>query len=498
MGNLSLDCIKLMLYNPCDVEFHENGKIGWKTKEGELLIPAEYDQVEKCAEALYLRKGVSYEIYYNYGAERSFHNYYDGSFYVQDSKFGWRTNVRIIISPKYDYINSWGTHLFAVKKDGRYFYLNDNEEEVLTKVRHFENEDNDGFPFSLCQDDKNILTICEYVGREKKNDPNVVKLGCWVRLDRFSNEEIMKMLIDPEDESPLTDIDLMNYNSKFSYEYSAYIAYSRSKKGIEDCLQKIGKMGAYDQTWYYIIKVWKASSEEPTAEDLRYLRYFIESKHNLGRIRFALGHDSSLRRGETKMLMLTHYNEECFPPDFEFEWTVSLGKHSLAEIEKDVEVLRKEIEEIVFPEFKEEVWMNQFNGKIINMNYHKERPWEETEKVLNWLKQYDNHYENGIYCLTKDLFSYVEVNDIAKDEYNLHKLRWLLENGANPNAHRCNETAVDIIMARTSKKEKYKYNEDYVRRFLDLIIKYGAVSIEELMIEESKNDNYRIELLKMK
>ena len=45
MGNLSLDAMELMPYNPQDVEFTENGKIGWRTKDGKILIPAKYDQI---------------------------------------------------------------------------------------------------------------------------------------------------------------------------------------------------------------------------------------------------------------------------------------------------------------------------------------------------------------------------------------------------------------------------------------------------------------------
>jgi len=494
---LDLESEKLMKYNASEVEFVVNGKKGWKSPDGEILIPAKYDQIEKCAEALYLREGDNYEIYYSHSASSYSHDYKRGSFFVQDGKFGWRTNDRIIISPKYDYINSWGTHLFAVMKDGRCFYLNDNEEEVLTKVRHFENEDNDGFPFVLRQDKKSILTICEYVGHEKKNDPNVVKLGCWVRLDRFSNEEIMKMLTNPEDESPLTDKDLKNYNSKFSYEYSAYIAYSRAKKGIEDCLKKMGKMWAYGQTWFYIIKVWKASGDEPTAEELRYLRYFIESKDNLGNIIFSLGHDASLRSGETKMLMLTHYNEECFPPAFEFEWDDYLREKSLAEIKKQFEKLREQVETNIYREYREEVWENQFTGQITNMRYYKGRSWEETSKVLSWLKQYDQDYVNAIYDTVDKFFSLFETNEKAEDEFLLNKLRWLLDNGANPNVHRKNETAIDLISKNISKDEEYKYDEDSITNCLELLRQYGAVSMQEVMLDEEKNNDYRIELLKM-
>ena len=67
MGTLSLDSNKLMRYNPSDVEFTENGKLGWKTKNGEILIPAEYDQIEKGENVLYVRKGNDYELYFANG-----------------------------------------------------------------------------------------------------------------------------------------------------------------------------------------------------------------------------------------------------------------------------------------------------------------------------------------------------------------------------------------------------------------------------------------------
>ena len=82
MGNLSLDIQKLIKFNPSEVEFTENAKIGWKTKEGDILIPAEYDQIEKCATSLYLRQGLDYEILkFNGEGEAYLHNYDKGSFF---------------------------------------------------------------------------------------------------------------------------------------------------------------------------------------------------------------------------------------------------------------------------------------------------------------------------------------------------------------------------------------------------------------------------------
>ena len=498
MGNLSFDAAKLMNYNPQEVKFTENGKIGWRTKEGDILIPAEYDQIEKCAESLYLRSGDHYEIYYlDYGAESYHHDYHEGSFFVENGKFGWRKEDNIVISPMYDYLSQWGS-IFRVKQNGRCFYLNDKEEEVLTQVRHFDGETDEGFPFISRSNDKSVLTTYEYVGHEVKEEPNVVKIGSWVKINRMSHEEIMNLLVNAEDELSISEAELKNYNSKFSYEYCAYFASSTSKKGIEECLKKIGCMGAYYSTWYYIVKVWKAVGEEPTADELRYLRFFIEGKDNIGKILFAFGHDSDLKAGETKMLLLTHYNEECFPPSFEFEWDECLREKSLSEIKEQLIVLKKTIEEEVLPEYQKEVWGNQFVRQIVNMQYHEGRSWAETAKVLDLLKQYNDDYADGIYYTIENLFSYFEVNKKEEDEFYINKLQWLIDNGANVNYHRCNTTAVDLILDYTSGKDDMKYNKDTVARCQNLLLQNGAMRMKELMAEEAKNNDYRIELRRMK
>ena len=497
MGNLSLDAVKLMHYNPQDVQFTENGKIGWRTKEGEILIPAVYDQIEKCEESLYLRSGDNYEYYVGYGAESYHHDYNEGSFFVENGKLGWRKGNKNVISAKYDYICSWG-EIFCVKQDGRCFYLNDKEEEVLTNIRHFDGETDEDFPFTPESNDKSILTTYEYVGHDVKEEPNVVKIGTWVRINRMSHEEIMNLLVNPKDELPISEAELANYNSKFSYEYSVYFASSTSRKGIEECLKKIGCIGAYYSTWYYIVKVWKAVGEEPTADELRQLRYFIESKDNIGKILFAFGHDAELKAGETRMLILTHYNEECFPPSFEFEWDEYLREKTLSEIEEQLVVLRKTVEKEVYPEYQEEVWRNQFSRQIVNMIYNEGRSWAETAKVLDFLKRYSDDYADGIYYTIENLFSYFELNEKEEDEFFLNKLQWLIDNGANVNYHRRNSTAIDLILDYTSGKDDIKYNKETVARCQNLLLQNGAMSMKELMAEEAKNNDYRVELERMK
>jgi hypothetical protein len=495
MGTLSLDSNKLMKFNPSDVEFTENGKLGWKTKNGEILIPAEYDQIEKCADVLYVRKGDSYELYFANGcAEGACHFYEDGSFFVENKKFGWRKGDQTIIPAIYDYIHSWGDCLFVVTLDGKHFYVNEKNERVLTNIRHFDGEDEEEIPFNFSVSEKSVLTISEYVGYEVKNDPNVVKMDTWVRLDRFSHDEIMQMLINPYDEAPINEKELENYNSQFSYEFNGYLAKSKAKSGIKDCLGKMGKMCAYSNSWFYLIKVWKAEGEEPTAEELRFLRYFIEGKNRLGSIVFALGHDSSLKAGETKMLMLTHYNEECFPPSFQFDWYEYVNEHTLSEIKEQMKVQRKTVEENIFADYREEVWQNHFTGIISDMRYCESRSWEETTKVLDFIKQYDNSYQYCVQSTVDSLFNYFEANSVETDEFLINKLRWLLENGSDVNVHNHNKTALDVIRENTSAKNELQYTAESIERCLELLYQYGAKTIKDIQKEESEITDYRVEL----
>ena len=495
MGALSLDSKKLMRFNPSDVEFTENGKLGWKTNKGEILIPAEYDQIEKCADALYLRKGNSYELYFRSGnAECYSHFYEEGSFFVKNKKFGWRKADKVIIPAIYDYIHSWGDYLFVVKLDGKHFYVNEKNERVLTNIRHFDGEENIDIPFNFSVSDNRVLTISEYVGHEVKNDSNVVKMDTWVRLDRFSYDEIMQMLINPDDEAPIDERELENYNSQFSYEFNGYLAKSKAKSGIKDCLSKMGKMCAYSNSWFYIIKVWKAEGEEPTAEELRYLRYFIEGKNRLGSIVFALGYDSNLKAGETKMLMLTHYNEECFPPSFQFDWYEYVNEHTLSEIKQQMKVQRKTVEEHILSDYIEEVWQNHFTGIISDMRYCESRSWEETTKVLDFFKQYDDSYQYCVKSTVDSFFNYFEANSLEADEFLLNKLRWLLENASDINAHNHNKTALDVIRENTSTKNELHYNAESIERCLELLHQYGAKTIKDIQKEESEVTDYRVEL----
>ena len=132
------------------------------------------------------------------------------------------------------------------------------------------------------------------------------------------------------------------------------------------------------------------------------------------------------------------------------------------------------------------------------MRYYEGRNWAETVKVLNFLKPYSDDYTDGIYYTVEKLFSYFEPNEKEEDEFLINKLQWLIDNGADVNYHRCNETALDLILNYTSGNDDIIFNQESVAYCQNLLIRHGAMSMKELMAEEAKNNDYSVELQRMK
>lgn len=245
--------------------------------------------------------------------------------YVVNGKAGIMIDGKVIIPAEYDYIKrKFGGNVFYAVKDGREMYIDDKAKEVLTRVRTFEGESNDYSPFWLCSDAFDIITTMNYMGQKDSKNPNVVMInGEWIELERYCKEEILDMLINPDDDLPITERNLKMLCNKFSYEYSFYFAKATGKHALRECVEQFKKMRVFSNSWYYVVKIWQAEDEFVTAKELRLFTRSIREnackRGLLGVPVFAIGHSKELKPGEVRVLLITHYNEHCFPPGFEFE-----------------------------------------------------------------------------------------------------------------------------------------------------------------------------------
>lgn len=494
-----------MMFHSDDIFlFHENGKVGIKNLDGSMLVPAEYDQIEKCEKYIYILQD---DYLFLFGERNihgmNIHTHDNGYMFAKNGKLGWKDiDGNILIPALYDEIQRWGKDLYVVQTGKRWHYINGNMVDLLSssddEEESVEDDYNEFPPFNFSASNNKVLTIQEYVGHEVDGDDHVVTVDDeWERLSLKTGTEIAEMLVNPHDELPMTKDDLRLFNNSFSYEFNAYLMYSNKEKGICDCLRQAYKMRANGNSWYYIVKVWKAPGEEPLADELRALRYAIDRSRQLGELQFALGHDESLKSGETKMLMITHYNERCFPPSIEFEWTNFLNEQPLDVIKVYIPELRKRVESTYLQDYIDEVWWDMLHDRIDEIRFDTNRTWEETERVLDYLKENDTAYVNGVYW-TVELFMDCDMTKTNPYFY-IRKLEWLLKNGANVNVYKQGKTGLDLLNQppRDFLNDK-PVDERAITECKKVMLQYGALTMKELKKQESLNNDYMIELGRMK
>ena len=103
----------------------------------------------------------------------------------------------------------------------------------------------------------------------------------------------------------------------------------------------------------------------------------------------ALAHDGKLKKGETRMLVVTHYHERCWPPTWELDWVEERNELPLPAIKDRLKEIHRIIDEDVKEKYKDEVWKDQFWGGIYSIEYNWKRSWKETKEVLKYFKNHD-------------------------------------------------------------------------------------------------------------
>jgi hypothetical protein len=331
------------------------------------------------------------------------------------------------------------------------------------------------------------ISFKEYVGHPVEDDRTVVLSDVvWIRKGSIRKNELYKQLINPLDESPITKKDLELFKDvDVSDACAAYMATSSSQDGIKDCLEMMLKMRAFDKPRYYIVKVWMAPGVEPTAEALRYLRYSIENMGKQGDLVFSFGHDTNLATGESRMLMITYVSMAYNAMDFEYCWYNKLCSCPLETI----------ISEIGGP----------YESIIRYIGYSSVRSWEETERILDYFKDKDIAFRNVVHKAVEEYIymSRFVINPEA-EAFNLRKIEWGLKNGADVNAHYDGRTPLDLVRRLNKPRidkptpDELVYENTRMRECEQLLLKYGAKSIEDIRKTEAQNQDYKVELQRMR
>ena len=259
-------------------------------------------------------------------------------------------------------------------------------------------------------------------------------------------------------------------------------------------MEQFKNMHAFSNSWYFVIKLWQAPGEQVTAKELRNFVHELHKNRVIGNPIFAVGHDEHLKTGEVKMLMVTHYHERCWPAQFEYDWAEKLRTLSIASLMREVPALRKEVDEYVLDEYKEEVFQDQILDCIKGMKYYYDVSWEDVRKALDYFLSIGSPIKRA---LINYAYNAQRASGKAETEFYLHAAIWAVENGDDVNACWKGASVLDIVA--NIKENNLKDTTTTLSSTLYKILKaHGAKSFKEIDQEYKCNTDYFKQLEYMK
>ena len=251
-----------------------------------------------------------------------------------------------------------------------------------------------------------------------------------------------------------------------------------------------------DNTWYYVIRFTTAVGEQiPTAQITRFSQYLDNlDRHTLGRA-FAFGSDEKLQPGEVSVLLITHYNECCFPPHIQYEFVDVCKKRTPDELVlKDSELKEFTLTEI-YEDHQEDFLQDCYDTAFGNISYNPSRSWEDTEKILEYLSSKSDAFKGDVMPTCKLIISRSRKQSSEHEqEYLLGYLKWLVSKGDNVNFIDGGRTSLDLI-DRALQNEKTT-DAELLREAREILLSTGAKNYADFKDEFiAANGEYAFALL---
>lgn len=493
--------------NGC-TRFKEDGKVGCKDDSGEV-VPAVFDQIEflKNDQFFLLSGNRCYLISPKRGTSYNY-KYHNSKFYEND-KVGWRGDGEVVIPALYDDVDKlWGLEVYETVKDGGYRYLNGDCQEILTQEKeNYGIGPNDPYPESLYFRRRNVserICLLHYCDEDPDDDEVfLTDEGKHASMLSLSRDELIETLSDSCTELSLDEKCLERFNNNFSYEFSGYLAFSNSQNPLIDCMKQFNELGAHDNTWHYIFKIITAKGHTIGPEELREWRYYLETDIDPRPLSYTigLGESEDLEPGEVNVIMITHYNERCWPGAFEQSWIDDAMTDPLDELKQKEKVLKKTILASVKKEFRDEVLQDQYKTPFWNIRYTG-RPWKESEKVLNYLAdKFPGHktFTHFFLCHIDDSFFKDETDIIDQLRFSANVLKWAAKKGCEFNIIEDGHTVLDKIYECLNRKDYHEERKLVINEVTPFLIRMGAKTLKQIRQEEAQQEaDYATEIEKLK
>jgi hypothetical protein len=384
----------------------------------------------------------------------------NGKYGVKDSKSHW------ILPCQFDWVEKWDEcEVINTCKEGTVCYYDMQGKQILTKAKY----NCDGSHYESLGY-RNIMITRQRT--EDADDPqSCICFRHRVHLDQMLFEDMVESLENHSEFSQIPEAYLQTMKGEDACWHTLYIAKSMSDKPIADCYKQLAEMRS---RWYfpwneYVAKVWTNSSSKLPESELKRLR--LKLSNGRAAYDFAYGIDDTLKDGEVKLWLVAYRVEE---------WNDGLGMADFAKFCQNASL--KEIQdEMVRSEmlpYKEELRIEFSN-----------RPWAETEEILNHLVACGIRTNRFIYDCVMETTYYPKGRDnyeILQFYYNC--IKWALKEGMDTQYICQGQAALDVMLAAIEKhKGKIrKHNLKYWEDALQLLLRYHAKTLRQMSMEETE------------
>lgn len=486
--------------------FEENGLYGIRDIDGSIVVWPKFIFIGRCIdEVLMLEEDGHY-------FSQAFHQDSRGYLrpkerpYIVNGKAGFKRRDKVIIPPEYDYLmpKFGNNEVFYAVKDGREMYLNDKGEEVLTRVRRFDGEQTDKkSPFHFPSKDFDYVTVMTYIGKRIKSNPNVVKINkVWVELERYSKDEIMRMLTDPSDDLALTEEQLRLLCDLESNRFKFYIAKSHGDHPLTHCMELLNKMKPYIHIGHLIYKIWLPEGAQLSAQELRGFAHDrpggLAYEPHLRR--FAVGHDATLKNGEVRVMLINfdNYQDYC-PEDYELEWREKRGSEPVTRLMEEFPHYKKILDDAHsewmagidkkntvkwYLEYCEKVYVDKLDILkrycIEDLQYYDGLTWRAAEKALNYFREAGSSVCHALFNFLEQAEAPIrsEKHSNKAVAFFLRAALWALKNGSLVNWYENEHHPMDFLI-EIKKKTQNKSVLSHIQKLERKMRSKGAVTTQE-------------------
>ncbi len=473
------------------VKFQENGLWGMKTPEGEVIIPAKYLQIERCRLFLYCLEENKSRKYYQDGKCAICDDLKSDNNFYENGKVGLKDDDGNVIFPaEYDKVYQYyESDIYYTLKDGEYHYYNVNKEEILTDVKPIEGSLIELEPFLIdARRDTKVVVTKQIV--EKGYGPNTALVnGKWVNFDRFAKLEA-RDIIGKCEVIPIPKDAFYWYECEDAYDFRGYCAFAKGKNALIDCYNQISELGP---SWLIITKVWVSDKTIFDIDD--YKKFFSmfpngEEKHtNFMNVGF--GYDSNLQPDEVRVLQISYYVDR-WPASEEMNWWKAIDECTLEETKiarQKLEDMIVEDGKEYGPEIEDMLRKENF-GRSVGVYNRKTLSCKEEFEKIDYLIGEGLTIEDSLSELTRNLSpmgSYCEdVEDFptTKDLSFIHsKIRFLIERGSDVNYIKYDKTSLDNVRWYIEQARKVNVIESKIqllRKIEKTLLDNGAKSVSEM------------------